>query len=497
MLLQRGKVVLDELFPGFIAELESRGAEVADASKDVKWFHRGMWKRRFETGSYTHFCSRGLLDLVVRERLQRNPIIEMISNARVSGLLHDARRGAVTGVELVRGGEKVQLHADLVVDASGRGSQSDRWLAELCGQEVRKSEVVARLGYASRIYERRPEYAAAWKVMIVLPKIPESRRLGVLVPLEGNRWMLTTGGWLGECPGDSDGELLDFLRSLPSPALYEVVRGARPLSDISIYRMPGSLRRHFEEVEHWPGGFLVMGDAMCSLNPIYGQGMTVSAMQAQLLGEELEAMIAAMSEGPRGGAATRALQRKLAAQAQVPWDMVQSEDLRFPEIEGPRGWRLKVQQKMGSMVVDAAAIDPVVCKKWLDVLNLMVPPQQLMDPRIQARVLAATARLRLLRPPETAAEDVSVSTVSSPRGRMARGSTVTFVEERGAAGGADASACPEPNAARADRADRIEPNDQREPRASTEPGTARNEKRAATEPGSPRKERRASSEGGW
>ncbi len=473
MLLQRGKQELEALFPGFIAELERWGAEVVDASRDARWFHRGRWKRRFTTGSYSHFCSRGLLDHIVRERVRENPRVEFHPTVRVTGLASDGER-RVTGVTVQRPEGEVILRGDLVIDASGRGSQSERWMKELGGEPVRTSELVARLGYASRIYERRPEYAAAWKVMLILPKPPETRRLGVLCPIEGNRWLLTTGGWLDEYPEDGEEGLLEFLRSLPSPALYEVIQGARPLTAISSYRMPGSLRRHFEEVERWPAGFVVMGDAMCSLNPIYGQGMTVSAMQAQVLAARLEALVQAKVSAT----ATRALQRELAEQARVPWEMVQAEDLRFSEIAGPRSLALKVQQKVGAMVTDAAAIDPVVCRKWLDVLNLMAPPEQLLRPLLQARVLAAMARLRLLRAPEEPATDRATERAPAP-------APVAAPERARWARGTKRPAAPEMNEQRRAEAgeERTERGDQR---AHTEPGAERAERadrRARTEPG--------------
>lgn len=394
MLLQRGKLILEELLPGFTAELERRGAVVADASRDVELYHRGRWKRRFATGIETHYCTRGLIDQVIRERVLSNPRIELRSGMRVLGLLrdHDAlTSGGVTGVILATNGRHEELRGELVIDASGRGSQASRWLVELGCQRARISEVTTRLGYGTQLFRRLPEYEGAWKALLVMPTAPLTRRMGVVSPVEGDRWMVTTGGWLGECPGGSDAEFLEFLRSLPDPAIYDVIRHATPLSKVSIFRMPGGMRRHFEELERWPGRFLAIGDAVCSLNPIYGQGMTVGALEAEALADGLDALLA---DGA-GPMATRALQRRIAAQVDVPWQMAQSEDLRYPQVPGARGWKLRLQHAYGGLVADASAIDGVICKRLLEVINLVTPPEQLAAPAFQTRVLATAARLHL------------------------------------------------------------------------------------------------------
>ena len=389
LLLQRGKRVLESLFPGFLAELEHHGAVVADASRDIQWFHYGRWKRRFDTGITTHYCSRGLIDHVVRERLKRDPRIRFEHNTRVTGFVRGDNL-AIRGITVEAGGARRSLEAELVIDAGGRGSQASHWLAALGLPLVRTSEVTSRLGYGTRLYQKHPAYDAAWKVLLVLPKPPRSRRMGVISPIEGDRWMVTTGGWLGECPGDTEPEFLEFLRGLPDRAIYHVVRDAKPLSDISIYRIPGGLRRHYEELADWPAGLLVIGDAVCSLNPIYSQGMTVSALEVEALSTGLDELIA------RGASpeATRALQRRITAQVDGPWQMAESEDLRFPQVAGARSWRLKIAHAYGSLVTEASAVDATVMRNLLGVIHLIEPPERLLAPAFRARVLASAVRAR-------------------------------------------------------------------------------------------------------
>ncbi|MEZ4315361.1 MAG: hypothetical protein R3F14_45675, partial [Polyangiaceae bacterium] len=203
--------------------------------------------------------------------------------------------------------------------------------------------------------------------------------------------MVTTGGWLGDCPGGTEGELLDFLRGLPSTSVYDVVRRAEPLSDVSVFRIPGGLRRHYEEIERWPGRFLVLGDALCSLNPLYSQGMTVTALEVEALLGGLDGLLSAGA----GSAAARALQGRISAQAEAPWAMAESEDLRFPEIPGQRTWRMRAGHVYGSLLSEASSVDAVVGKKMLEVIHLIAPPSILGEPAFRLRVLGSALRARL------------------------------------------------------------------------------------------------------
>lgn len=391
LLLQRGKRILESLFPGFVAELESHGAVVADASLDVQCYQYDRWKRRASTGIFTHYCSRALVDHLVRRRLRQNPRIVFEAHTRVTGLAAEQAPLAVTGVRAETGGQARALPADLVIDASGRGSQAGQWLRELGCPDVRVSSVPSKLGYASRLYRRMPEYDAQWKVLLVLPRPPASRRMGVISPIEGDRWMVTTGGWLGEYPGATEAELLEFLRGLPHRSIHDVIRRAEPLSDVSPYRIPGGLRRHYEELDRWPGRFLVLGDAICSLNPLYSQGMTATALEVEALRLGLDGLLGA---GSSSGAA-RALQGRISAQVEAPWAMAESEDLRFPEVPGQRTWRLRAQHAYGSLLAEASSVDAVVGKKMLEVINLIEPPDSLGAPAFRLRVLGSALRARL------------------------------------------------------------------------------------------------------
>jgi 2-polyprenyl-6-methoxyphenol hydroxylase-like FAD-dependent oxidoreductase len=318
LLLQRGKNILEAMFPGFLDDLEQRGAIVADLSRDIKCFQCGRWKARFETGIEAHYCSRRLIDHLIRLRLERNSRITFMSNAAVDGLITAVEQPLrATGVLVRTNGQVRPISADLIIDASGRTSVSTQWLAELGLPEVRCEIVPSRLGYASRLYKRRELPGETWKVLLILPTAPKDRRMGVISPVENDAWMVTTGGWLGDYPGASEDSFLSFLKGLPHPAIAQVVADAAPLSDVAVYRIAGGLRRHYEEILSWPAGVLVIGDALCSLNPIYSQGMTVSALEADALLRNLDELI----QGDCDTASTARLQKHIADQVDGPWAM--------------------------------------------------------------------------------------------------------------------------------------------------------------------------------
>ncbi len=390
VLLAKGAEILQQLFPDLFEDLVASGslsAEMADAA----WFHFGSWKARPRTGVIGYFQTRTLLEWKVRQRVKKLECVRFLEGYGVTELLHSEDKRRILGVQAGRvgGGQQERVeNVDLVVDASGRGSQTPRWLEQLGYSSVQEELVKADVGYTSRLFHRPRNLDVPWKVLAIYPKAPTERRFGIISPVEGDRWIVSMGGWLNEhAPADDKG-FLDFARTLPRPELYEVLKNAQPAGPLATHKFPGSMRRHYERMPNLPEGLVVLGDALCSFNPVYGQGMTTCALEAMLLNECLGNYRSSNLQG-----LSRRFQEGAAAILENPWRMATGEDFRYPEVPGRRPPGSRLFQWYGSRLHMLAAYDPVVVNAFVHVQHMLKPPTSLFSPRILLRVAASLARV--------------------------------------------------------------------------------------------------------
>ena len=392
VLLARGRLTMEQLFPGIGEELTAAGAEVIDAGDDIAWLTPAGWGARFRSGICSFACSRPLLDFHLRRRVSAIGTLTVVENTEVVGLRLAADGARVAGVMIdERGvaaaapGERV-LEADLVVDAGGRGSRTPEWLASLGFDRPEETVVNAHLGYASRIYARPPAAPADWKCLYVQAAPPGRTRGGVAFAIEGGRWIVTLGGIGGDYPPIEEGGFLEFMRSLESRALFEAVTGAEPMSPIVGFRATENRWRHYERLSRRPEGLLVMGDAACTFNPVYGQGMTMAALAALALGESLDDR-RAQRDGTLTGLAAR-FQRALAQLNKGPWLLATSEDFRSPWVDGARpGLSSRLMHHYLDRLVARTTHDKDLRKVFLGVLHMIEMPKALFRPGILIRVL--------------------------------------------------------------------------------------------------------------
>ncbi|PTL76442.1 NAD(P)/FAD-dependent oxidoreductase [Vitiosangium sp. GDMCC 1.1324] len=379
VLLTRGAQALDELFPGFLADVEAAGATRLDQTRDFRTLQFGFWKPRYESGSPMFCMSRPFVEHHVRERVRRLPNVRVLEQASVEGLVSSPDHAYVRGVRVQRGGQEEQLEADLVVDASGRGTRAPKWLESLGYGAPEVSTLQVDLAYASRAY-RMPAEPPDWKALTVTTAPPLLRN-GVVTPIEGGRWMVTLWGYFGDHP-QADPEGFDaFARSLPVPDMADALQHAEPLTQVSVFKYAGYLRRHYERMPRFPEGYVVLGDAACSFNPIYGQGMTTAALEA------LE-LRACLREGD-GQGLSRRFQKRLSKVVDTPWQLATSGDLGYPQVEGNRPAAMLWAGKYVQRLLAVARHDPEVDRVFLEVKDMVKPPSALFAPWILWRVLTS------------------------------------------------------------------------------------------------------------
>jgi 2-polyprenyl-6-methoxyphenol hydroxylase-like FAD-dependent oxidoreductase len=370
-LLASGRNVLEKFFPGISAALLADGAVHADVVRDLRWFMEGSCLSRPVSGLNVLLLTRPMLEAAVRERVSGLPNVQVRDDAAISDVAVSAQR--ITGVHI--GAEA--LEADLVVDATGRGSRTPQWLEKMGFERPREDEVKVSLGYTTRFFRRLPDDLGG-DLGVIIPPTPEGKRGGVMVAQEGGRWTVTLITHFGApAPEDLDG-FVEFARTLPAPYIHEVLRRAEALGDPAVVRFPASIRRRYEGLSRFPSGLLVIGDAMCSFNPIYAQGMSVAALQAAELERTLE-------ENP-----TDLARRFFARAAKVidtPWSIAAGADLRMKETVGPRNVAVSFINWYVSKVHQAAHTDPACSLAFHKVSNLLAPPSSLMRPRLAFHAL--------------------------------------------------------------------------------------------------------------
>jgi 2-polyprenyl-6-methoxyphenol hydroxylase-like FAD-dependent oxidoreductase len=377
-LLAGGLAALERFFPRITQDLIDRGSLVGDIVADSLWHVQGGFHARPKSGLIGTTQSRPLLESVVRERLSYLPGITIRDRVNVDGLIsHDGC--TVMGVELIdrRDYAVESLHADLVVDATGRGSRMPEWLAHHGFATPQEERVEVKLTYATQQFRRRP--GDLDDVMaVVLTQLPPSQRFGVALAIEGDRWSVTLGGMFADMPPNTKAGFVEFARGLPTPELFNFLRTAEPISDVEVYKFPASQRRRYEKLRRFPQGLLVLGDALCSFNPVYGQGMSVAALEAELLDKLLGKGLDKLA--PR-------FFRQAAKIVDVPWQIAVTADFQHAGVCGDRPWLTGPINRWMKLVHETAHRDPVVATAFHRVANLLDSPGSLFRPAIVTRVL--------------------------------------------------------------------------------------------------------------
>ena len=389
-LLAGGQQALSRLFPGFVESLSQAGAVRLRMGYDDRIERPGYdpFPQR-DLGISMFGMTRPLLEFTVRKRLGEYRNVEVRESCRAQKFITGSGDAVVTAVRCENSdGSSETLQADLVVDASGHGSLTLALLESTGRKLPEETWIGVEVGYATALFDIPEDAPRDWMGVRTFPHYPHNKRAAAILPVEGKRWMLTLGGRYDEKPpGDRDSFLI-FAQQLRTPTVYNAIRYAKPASEIARFGFKRSCWRHFERLEKLPRGLLPFGDAICRFNPIYGQGMSVAALEAEVLNRLLAAQ-SAESDGLAGLAG--AFFAEAVKLIDTPWWTAAIPDFIDPRAEGQRPSDLEDTLKFAAALLKLAAQDAAVHKLLIEVQNLLKPRSAYRDPELIRRVKAVMA----------------------------------------------------------------------------------------------------------
>ncbi|MFI8962835.1 NAD(P)/FAD-dependent oxidoreductase [Streptomyces sp. NPDC053493] len=385
VLIEGGQRALDELLPGFMAELNALGAPKVGVPEDMVQWQNGKWFVRTPATAYFYTGPRDQLEWLVRKRVFADPRIERVEGTEAVGLLGDASR--VRGVLLRERGagaakEPRALEADLVVDASGRSTKAADWLAGIGAEAPHEETLDTGLAYATRMYRSPADDPSVDALGYYVVPNPAQVYGGVVLPLGDGRHLVTLSGLRGDEPPTDEALFEEYARRLPHPVVGDWIAKAEPMSPVYGFRKTANIRRRYDRPGRRPAGFLATGDALCAFNPIYGQGMAVAALSAVALRKALA--------DPKRTPSTRRVQRALLDASKQAWDISAGADKKMPGAVGDAaragaldkatGWYLR-------RVQERASGNPAVGAPFRAALTLTAPLTVLFAPSVAREVL--------------------------------------------------------------------------------------------------------------
>lgn len=391
LLLVRGGRVLEDLFPGLLGELVDAGVPMTENLGQVRFCvgghtlcHDPDAPAAQRTDGALYHPSRPFLESTVLRRVRALPNVALLEGYDVAGLTADRSGERVVGVRATsrarEEGTRV-LPADLVVVATGRSGRVGAWLRELGYPEPREESLSIDLRYVSQRV-RLPAGSADHLRAVGVGPLPTRPTGAGAFAQEGASWIVTLFGYRGFHPStDREGWLRLGDEVLPRE-LGEPLHDAEPLNELRTQRFPSSMRRRFDKLPRFPEGLLVVGDAISSFNPAYGQGMTVAALEAATLRDLL-----------RGGGKELAPRffRAAARHVGVAWNLAAGGDLGLPPevVPGPRPLPVRAVGSYVDRFQAAAEHDPVLAWRFFDATGFDVPVGSLFGPDSLRRIARA------------------------------------------------------------------------------------------------------------
>lgn len=390
-LLKVGQDAIEQIFPGFRKDMTQLGGIESNFTHDYKWFQTGRWKQRFMGAINVIQQRRSLLEWYLEKRISKNPKITCLYETYVDQLILDEKNTNVRGVITKKSteGPNNQIQADLVIDASGFGSRFKGWIPYQ-KMNIKTEEISINLFYVSRTYHLKPDAPLPdWKNLVILPDLPHQPQGGRIQDLGDRNYFVTFFGYYPVQAPLTTQEYIDYARKLPVPDISEFLEKSYPTSEIFVYQIPSLIRHRVELSKKFPNRFILVGDALCRLDPIYNQGISIAAKQALIL----QKMLNKLPKGEKLPATfSRIYQQKIAKLVEKLWKQVTYEALRHPDSTGRRSWWLPLTHWYSRKVYQLSAKDRLLHERIAEVMNMCCSTIPLTHPKVILRVILDVCR---------------------------------------------------------------------------------------------------------
>lgn len=386
ILLNGGEGAISKLMPGFDDELIAAGATKGDFAKDMRWRINASWMPRFKSGLRMYLQSRPLIEDLIRRRVQRRNNVTIHSNWQVKDYILDANGMAVEGLVAVgEDGTRHEFKSDMIVDAGGRGALYPQWLKKSGFGAVPSEEIKFDLAYSTTTYKRPDDPSRDWSLMACYPNPPHEFRGGVIGEVEGGEWQVTLYGYHGDHPPTDAEGFKRFAESLAEPDMFQAIKDLEPTSEVIRHSMPSSILRRYDRMARLPNNIIAIGDAVCSFNPAFGQGMSGVALEAyaldKILSENAETPLSPQQLTSRY---FRDVQKVL----ELPWDLARDECFKYPQTEGKKPLLHDISSWYKDRIIRSS--EKKVIDQFYRVVHLIDPPSRFFKPGMAAKILNST-----------------------------------------------------------------------------------------------------------
>ncbi|MCF8710302.1 FAD-dependent oxidoreductase [Rhizorhapis sp. SPR117] len=387
-LLKGGEIVLSRLFPGIVEKMTAAGALRADIGKEYLWSGYNDWRPSVSLGIDVVQQSRPQLEYMIRAELAAIKNITILDNTKVSGYLFNTDSSAVVGVTTrERGGmDGIDRTANLVVDASGRGSSTPAKLAAAGFVKPEEELIDVEVGYAGQLYRLEPGKTLDWRGIVISPIGPERPTGAAVLPIEDDLVTLTLYGYLDNYPPEDEDGIRRFLKDIrfPHQTVSETLLDMKPASKLNRYRFTGARRRKYEQLARFPDGLVVLGDALCSVDPVFGQGMSLAMLEAEVLDNWMSKRSSAdMTQKPRG----LEFFREATGAIGTAWRLIKNTAAKYPSGNWSRTPEFCLMSSYYDAIGALALEDDDVLRKYLRVTQFIDAESTLFTPEIISRVV--------------------------------------------------------------------------------------------------------------